>query len=203
VAAITDAIVGRRLLPGTKLAEQKLADVFKVSRTLVRQALHQLSRDRLVTLEPARGAFVATPSVEEARQVLELRQMLEAAMLRRLCTSITDAQLDELRARVQAERAHPSQPDDLPVVLARMLGNQVLAQMLADLLGRSALIATTYRSTRSAETLLAEHEALVEALTRRDVRAATRLAKSHLGHVERQLQLDPRSPDLARILGPA
>ncbi len=65
--AITTAIVERRLMPGTKLAEQQIADIFKVSRTLVRQALNQLSRDHLVTLEPARGAFVAQPSVEEAR----------------------------------------------------------------------------------------------------------------------------------------
>jgi DNA-binding GntR family transcriptional regulator len=68
VESITSAIVERRLMPGTKLAEQKIADIFKVSRTLVRQALNQLSRDRLVSLEPARGAFVAMPSVGEARQ---------------------------------------------------------------------------------------------------------------------------------------
>ena len=58
VDSITAAIVERRLMPGTKLSEQKIADIFKVSRTLVRQALNQLSRDRLVVLEPARGAFV-------------------------------------------------------------------------------------------------------------------------------------------------
>ena len=70
--SITTAIVERRLMPGTKLAEQKIADIFKVSRTLVRQALNQLSRDKLVTLEPARGARVAEPSVDEARQVFEV-----------------------------------------------------------------------------------------------------------------------------------
>ena len=57
VDSITEAIVERRLMPGTKLAEQGIADIFNVSRTLVRQALNQLSRDHLVTLEPARGAF--------------------------------------------------------------------------------------------------------------------------------------------------
>ena len=68
VEALTRAIVEHRLRPGTKLAEQKLADHFGVSRTLVRQALFQLAQNRLVTLEPARGAFVATsacvPGVE-------------------------------------------------------------------------------------------------------------------------------------------
>ena len=88
VESITTAIVERRLMPGTKLAEQKIADVFQVSRTLVRQALNQLSRDRLVTLEPARGAFVAMPSPEEARQVFEVRAMLESQLVRQLCAKI-------------------------------------------------------------------------------------------------------------------
>ena len=91
VDSITAAIVERRLMPGTKLAEQRLADIFSVSRTVVRQALNQLSRDRLITLEPARGAFVATPSVEEAHQVFELRQLLEGAMMRLLVERITAA----------------------------------------------------------------------------------------------------------------
>ena len=58
VEALTRAIVEHRLQPGTKLAEQKLADHFGVSRTLVRQALFQLAQNRLVTLEPARAMGV-------------------------------------------------------------------------------------------------------------------------------------------------
>jgi DNA-binding GntR family transcriptional regulator len=209
VESITAAIVERRLMPGTKLAEQKLADIFKVSRTLVRQALNQLSRDRLVTLEPARGAFVATPSVEEARQVFELRQMLEGAMVRRLAKSVTDGQLAELRAHLQAERAAVARTDvpgrtrllaDFHAVLARMLGNEVLAQLLTDLLSRSSLISLMYQSSHSAEASLAEHVAIVDALERRDARAAVRLTEEHLDHVERNLRLAPRSPDLSHIL---
>ena len=59
VSALTKAIVEHRLLPGSKLAEQKLADHFGVSRTLVRQALFQLAQKRLIRMEPSRGAFVA------------------------------------------------------------------------------------------------------------------------------------------------
>ena len=209
VQSITDAIVARRLMPGTKLSEQTIADIFKVSRTLVRQALNQLSRDRLVTLEPARGAFVAMPSVEEAHQVFELRQMIEGAMAKRLCATIADRQIAELRAHLKAERAAIAQTDvpgrthllaDFHVVLARMMNNQVLAQLLGDLLSRSSLISLMYQSSHSAEASLAEHVAIVDALEKRDVRAAVRLTEDHLDHVERNLRLDPRSPDLAQIL---
>jgi len=93
VESITAAIAERRLMPGTKLAEQKLADIFRVSRTLVRQALNQLSRDRLVRLEPARGASVASPSVTEAKQVFEARQLIEGALIRQLARTITPAQI--------------------------------------------------------------------------------------------------------------
>jgi DNA-binding GntR family transcriptional regulator len=207
VTSITMAIVERRLAPGTKLVEQQIADVFSVSRTVVRQALNQLSRDRLVTLEPARGAFVATPSVEEARQVFEVRRMVEGSLVRQLASRITDVQLAQLRAHLQEERAAVARSDvsgrtrllaDFHVVLARMQGNEVVA----DLLSRSQLIALMYQSSHSAEHSQAEHEEIVAALERHDARAAARLTEQHLASVELNLRLDPRAPDLAAILKP-
>ncbi len=211
VQAITAAIVERRLMPGTKLAEQKIADIFQVSRTIVRQALNRLSRDRLVSLAPARGARVAEPSVEEARQVFEVRQMLESALVRRLAATITPPQLAELRAHLQAEQSAVNRIDvpgrtrllaDFHVVLARMLGNETLAELLAELLSRCSLIALMYQSAHSAEHSLQEHMAIVDALERQDARTAQRLMEAHLRHVERQLHLDPRIPDLHAALRP-
>ncbi len=211
VESITAAIVERRLMPGTKLAEQKIADIFEVSRTIVRQALNQLSRDRLVTLEPARGAFVAMPSVEEAHQVFEVRTMLEAALVRQLCAQITDAQVAALRAHLRDEREAVARTDvsgrtrllaDFHVVLARMLGNAVLAQLLGDLLSRSSLISLMYQSSHSAEHSQQEHERIVDALKERDGRAAARLMEHHIRSVERNLRLAARAPDLAATLRP-
>ena len=199
--AITTAIVERRLMPGTKLAEQQVADLFKVSRTLVRQALNQLSRDRLITLEPARGAHVARPSVEEARQVFEVRRMIEAQMARELCSSITDAQLLQLRQHLSRQAAAVARVDvagrtrllaDFHVELARLLGNEVLAQLLADLLARCALIDLMYQSAHSAAHSAAEHVAIVDAIEKRDARAAARLMENHLCNVECNLQLHSR-----------
>ncbi len=207
--SITQAIVERRLMPGTKLAEQKIADIFKVSRTLVRQALNQLSRDRLVTLTPARGAVVAEPSVEEAQQVFEVRQMLEAAMITRLAKTITPVQLTQLREHLKAEREALKVTDvpgrtrllaDFHVLLAQMQGNEVLAQMLTDLLSRSSLIALMYQSSHSAIESHDEHEAIVAALEQHDSKAAVKLLASHLGNVESNLRLKPRVQDLATVL---
>ena len=209
VEAIVEAIVERRLMPGTKLVEAQLGELFSVSRTVVRQALNQLSRDRLVVLEPARGAFVARPGIDEARQVFQARQLIEAAIVRELCARVTTAQIAALRAHLRHEREAVARTDvsgrtrllaDFHVVLARMLGNEVLAELLADLLSRSSLIALMYQSSHSAEHSQDEHVALVDALERHDVRAAVRLMEQHLDHVERNLRLHPRASDLAAAL---
>jgi DNA-binding GntR family transcriptional regulator len=209
--SITTAIVERRLMPGTKLAEQQIADIFKVSRTLVRQALNQLSRDRLVTLEPARGAFVATPSIEEARQVFEVRKMLEGALVKQLCAVVTDQQVATLREHLQHEGAAVARTDvtgrtrllaDFHVVLARLVGNEVLAQLLADLLSRCSLIALMVQSAHSAEHSAEEHVAIVDAIERRDARAAVKLMQAHLGNVESNLQRHPRVGHLAELIKP-
>jgi DNA-binding GntR family transcriptional regulator len=211
VDSITAAIVERRLMPGTKLAESQIGEIFSVSRTVVRQALNRLSRDHLVTLEPARGAFVAQPSVEEARQVFEVRTMVEAAMVKALCAQITDEQVAQLHAHLRHEQEAVARTDvtgrtrllaDFHVVLARMLGNEVLAQLLADLLARCSLVALMYQSSHSAEHSQDEHVAIVDALARRDARAAVRLMESHLGNVERNLRLHPRMSDLSQALQP-
>jgi DNA-binding GntR family transcriptional regulator len=209
VDSIVAAIVERRLMPGTKLVEAQIGELFSVSRTVVRQALNRLSRDHLVRLEPARGAFVAQPGVDEARQVFQVRKMLEAAMVRLLCSSITAAQIAELRRHLAEEKQALARTDvpgrtrllaDFHSVLARMLGNQVLAGLLADLLARCSLVALMYQSSHSAEHSQDEHVALVDALERRDTRAAVRLMEQHLEHVERNLRLHPRLPGLAAAL---
>ena len=212
VQAITTAIVERRLMPGTKLAEQQIADLFQVSRTIVRQALNRLSRDHLVQLEPARGAFVAQPGVDEARQVFEVRRMIEASMVKQLCATVTDAQVAALREHLRHEAEAVARTGvagrtsrtrllaDFHVVLARALGNEVLARLLADLLSRCSLIALMYQSAHSAEHSAAEHVEIVDALERRDAKGATRLMEAHLVHVERSLQLNPRAGNLAAVL---
>ena len=144
--------------------------------------------------------------------MFEVGTMLEAAMLRQLCATISDAQVAELRQHLKAEAASVARTDvsgrtrllaDFHVVLARMLGNQVLAELLEDLLTRSSLIALMYQSSHSAEHSQEEHVAIVDALERRDARAAVRLLEAHLGNVERNLRLNPRVADLADVLQPA
>ena len=202
-ARLTRAIVEHRLQPGTKLAEQKLADHFGVSRTLVRQALFQLSQNRLVRLEPARGAFVAAPSADEARQVFAVRRMLEAEMVRAFMRQVTPAKLRALREHVAREKQAVAQGDapertellgDFHVRMAEMMGNQVLAQMLGDLISRCSLITLMYQSASAAAHSHEEHAQIVRALGAKDEERAVQLMQAHLLHVEESLTFDRQAP---------
>ncbi|WP_027013921.1 GntR family transcriptional regulator [Comamonas composti] len=211
VEHLTRAIVEHKLLPGTKLAEQKLADHFGVSRTLVRQALFQLSQNRLIRLEPARGAFVATPSVQEARQVFAVRRMLEAEMVRAFMAQRTSAKMRRLKQHVAAEKKAMERNDvgqrtellgDFHVRMAELMGNEVLAQLLGELISRCALITLMYQSSSAAEHSHEEHALIVAALAGDDVEHAVRLMQQHLVHVEAGLTFDRDMPssDLSMAL---
>jgi len=211
VDAMTKAIVEHRLHPGTKLAEQKLADHFGVSRTLVRQALFQLAQKRLIRMEPARGAFVATPSSDEARQVFAVRRMLEAEMTRNFVRHVTPAKVKALKEHVAQEKAAVSSGDvpgrtdllgDFHVRMAELMNNQVLAQMLGELISRCALITLMYQSTHAAEHSAEEHAEIIKAIAAKDEDLAVRLMDEHLRHVEENLTLDRKLPsnDIAMAL---
>lgn len=201
--ALSQAIAGQRLQPGTKLAEQKLADHFGVSRTLVRQALFQLEQKRLVQMEPARGAFVAAPTVEESRQVFAVRRMLEAEMTRAFAREVTPAKIRALREHVAREKAAVEGQDaaegiellgDFHVRMAELMGNEVLAQILRDLISRSSLITLMYQRAGAARHSQEEHVEIVRALAARDAERAVKLMDEHLQHVEASLAFDRPAP---------
>jgi DNA-binding GntR family transcriptional regulator len=211
VDALTKAIVEHRLHPGTKLAEQKLADHFGVSRTLIRQALFQLVQKRLIRMEPARGAFVATPSSDEARQVFAVRRMIEVEMTRNFVRSATPAQIKALKDHVTEEKAAVTRGDvpgrtdllgDFHVRMAELMGNAVLAQILSELISRCALITLMYQSANAAEHSVEEHAEILKAISAKDEKLAVRLMDEHLRHVEENLTLDRKVPsnDIAMAL---
>jgi DNA-binding GntR family transcriptional regulator len=211
VNALTKAIVEHRLHPGTKLAEQKLADHFGVSRTLIRQALFQLVQKRLIRMEPARGAFVATPSSDEARQVFAVRRMIEVEMTRSFVRNVTPAQIKALKEHVAEEKAAVSRGDvpgrtdllgDFHVRMAELMGNDVLAQILSELISRCALITLMYQSTNAAEHSAEEHSEILKAIAAKDEALAVKLMDEHLRNVEEGLALDRKVPsnDIAMAL---
>jgi DNA-binding GntR family transcriptional regulator len=198
VEALTSAIVEHRLAPGEKLVEQRLADQFRVSRTLIRQALYQLSEKYLIILQPSRGAKVASPSVAEAQQVFSVRRMLEAGMIRAFIASATAEDIEALKMHILHEKAaidsnHIAKRTELlgdfHVCIAQLMGNTVLAQLLSDLIARCTLITLMYQSSAAAQHSFEEHTAIVEAIAHRNVDLALERMENHLCNVEKALAL--------------
>ena len=104
-AHIFDAILEQRLAPGTKLSEEALGEIFGVSRTIIRRALSRLAHEQVVLLRPNRGAVVASPSIDEARQILFARRTVERAITELATDNATAERLAELREMVVQEQS--------------------------------------------------------------------------------------------------
>jgi DNA-binding GntR family transcriptional regulator len=210
---IVRAVEEHRLPPGTKLGEETLALLFGVSRARVRQALHHLSLTHIVTLHPNRGAFVAEPSIVEARAVFAARRLVEPQLAGSLVGRLGNAELQRLRRHVAAEDASRGAHDrhetiklsgEFHVLLAELTGNSVLTDIVRGLVARSSLIIALYQRAGTVDCAPDEHGELVDALGGRPPRAVARLMDHHLRHVEAGLLLatPPHSVvDLRAVLG--
>jgi DNA-binding GntR family transcriptional regulator len=116
---------------------------------------------------------------------------------------VTPAQIKALKAHVAQERAAVASQDvsgrtellgDFHVRMAELMGNQVLAQILDELISRCALITLMYQSTSAAEHSSEEHADIIQALANKDEARAVQLMVEHLEHVEQGLQFDRKLP---------
>lgn len=183
------AILEHRLQPGTKLNEDELGEVFGVSRTVVRAALQHLSHERLVDHIRNRGAFVAQPTVREAREVFEARALLEPRTAHSAATRITRVDLDLLRRHVDAEHAALKAGEQgqalilsgqFHVEIARIADQDTIAEFIKQLVARSSLIIALYWQRRGAICESGAHHALLAAFAARDAEQAEAVMKSHL-----------------------
>ena len=152
VQAVMAAIAAGRLPAGTKLGEEELGRIFGIGRTRVRQGLYLLSFAGLVTLEPNRGAFVASPSLAEARAVYAARRLIESEIVRDATRHCTANDIRRLRAHCAVqEEARVDQNrfirllSEFHLLVADLGGNPVLAELLAQLLPRTALMQALYQ----------------------------------------------------------
>jgi DNA-binding GntR family transcriptional regulator len=209
---VLTAIVEHDLAPGTKLPEDTLADTFGVSRTRVRKVLQQLAHEGMVQLERHRGATVARPSVKDARDIFDLRRILEAGMMRLLAGNLGARELARLRREVADERDAYGRQDRRRAIslsgsfhleLARLTDNATLHAMMRELVARTSLIIAVYAPARGPICLCDEHDVLIEAIKRGDPDEAARVMDHHLDHIATTLALvsdDAEPIDLKTVL---
>jgi DNA-binding GntR family transcriptional regulator len=212
-------ILDHRLPPGTKLVEDRLATAFGVSRTRIRPVLVRLANEQIVVLTPNRGATVAQPTEKEAREVFEVRRMIEPTLIDCFIAQAQPSDIALLGQCIADEEAARAAGDmrrairlsgDFHLLIASTANHQTLGRILRELVSRTSLILMTYsvshvQARRDATACgCLEHRALLDAIRLRDAREAARLMRQHLTQLESQLQFETPSedmPDLVSLFG--
>jgi DNA-binding GntR family transcriptional regulator len=206
------AILEHRLHPGTKLGEERLAEIFGVSRARIREVLARLAHEQIVELYPQRGAYVAKPTIEQARDVFEARRLIEPAVLRRLIDTITPDRVARLRQHVELETDARRRDDKRAVIrlsgefhtlAAELAGNSALARTMRELCMLTCLTIFLYDAPTATSCRHDEHGQIIDAVAKRDRARAEKLMLAHLDHIESSLKLDTQSgdADLEAIFG--
>jgi DNA-binding GntR family transcriptional regulator len=202
---IHDAILEHRLRPGTKLAEERLAAIFGVSRARIRKAFTRLAHEQIVDWFPKRGAFIARPTVEQARDVFEARYAIEPAIVRRLIRTVDAEGIRALRAHVADEDAAQTTRDRRSTIrlsgefhnlVADLAGNASLGRSLKELSALTCLVILLYDAPTSIVCRNDEHGLIVDAVERGDTEEAERLVVAHLRAIEQNMNLSGPDEDV-------
>ena len=209
---IHGAVLDHRLQPGTKLKEVALAQVFGVNRNIVRKVLVRLAFAKLIDLVPNRGATVASPSVDESRDLFAGRRAVEAAIVDAATRRITPAQLRALRALAAQEHDAYQRGEmrkglkmslQFHRELAEVAGNRVLAEFLDQLVARTPLVVLAYRGRQSDNLCsIDDHTGILDAIASGNAAKAVAAMNAHLTNLEGQLDLSSTTEvndDLAQL----
>lgn len=211
-SAVVNAVMGHKLPPGTRLGEAEFCELYGVSRTTVRKALQRLAHEHIVVLRPNRGAVVASPSPQEARDVFTARRAIEREIVPLVIRNITPASIGRIRAALDAEEQARRSGDrtawirlggEFHLLMAELAGNAVLQRFMVELVSRSSLIIAVYENPGAPMCGNHEHHDLLALIERGDVKGATALIEHHLAEIEARLHLGTpeRKLSLAEALG--
>ncbi|MDR7047970.1 DNA-binding GntR family transcriptional regulator [Duganella sp. 3397] len=209
--AVVTAVMSHRLPPGTHLGEADFCELYQVSRTTVRKALQRLAHDHIIELRPNRGAVIASPTPQEAREIFAARRALEREIVPLVIRHATPESLKQIRAALAAEDTARRSGDraawirlggEFHLLLARLAGNHVLLRFMGELVSRCSLIIALYETPGSAMCENDEHQDLATLIEQGKVNQAIHLIEHHLLAIEARLHLagQDRKVNLAQAL---
>lgn len=191
---IRNAIVSGELPLGSKLSEQRLADIFGVSRSPVRDALAALQTEGLVNISAKRGSFVFTPDLKEVDDLCEYRAILEAAALRMALARNPEALVSGLSKSIAEMQAALERKD----VRRYTRGDLQFHKAIIDACGNRSIIKAYERTISPVMALrthlftimnatldrsMEEHVALLDACCAGKAEEAVRLIEEHVSHL--------------------
>jgi DNA-binding GntR family transcriptional regulator len=188
--ALRNAILDFQFKPGDRLVERELCELTGVSRTSVREALRHLESEGLVENVPNKGPTVATLTVEDARQIYEVRGALEGLAGALFAERASAAQLEALVAGTRRLEEAFASGDRRQIrtqtlryydVLLEGCGNKLVGDMIRGLQARVTFLRSTSMSHPGrAPSSLAEMQRITKAIAKRDAKAARKACRAHV-----------------------
>lgn len=196
---LTRAIIDHRLVPGCKLGERELSEIFDVSRIVVRQALIRLADDGLAQIERNRGAFVARPSMQEALEIYDALTLVEQGVAAQLSERLGPAGWGELRQHVERQRQAVASGNEaladvlgqeFHAVFVRLSRNKVMQEIHAQLVRRTTLLRSLITADFDYCNLLDDHARVIDLLEKGRLKQAMELIDAHNRAVVRGYIMD-------------
>src|SRR5438552_1339080 len=208
---IKDLILCNEILPGQKLHHQQLSERLGVSRTPVREALTRVVQEGYVSFLPNRGYTCKEIRMQEAEELYELREALEAFTVEKAIANLTDSALRGLRAKIDSygrdvqnrfTRERLVYDQDVHLAIAELAGNATLKNTLSHVFERIVLKRRTDGLYDSARGTAAhqEHLLLLEAMERRDPAEAVAILRKHIQAGKKNVMADLKQRQAIRGL---
>ena len=187
---LKDMIMERKLLPGQKIPQEKLARDLGISRTPLIGALKFLEQDKLVESVPRRGFFVRLFSKEEMVYIFELREVLEGLAARRAAAKVTDSQIIELddffkrfagQTNISDYKEYAREDRRFHGFVIDVGAKEFLKSILltTNIISFSYQVLHTEGLVRPPNETIQEHLAVIAAIKVRDSEAAEELMRQH------------------------
>lgn len=190
-------IMTGQIKPGTRMMEIELAESMGVSRTPVREAIRQLEKDNLVTIEPRKGAYVSDISAEDFDSMMVVREPLEGLATYLATINMTDEELAEVRqAALDCEKAIASGDQEeltrtdthFHNIITQGSGNTYLIHLCQDLQEQVTRFRYVYfKSSKRAEEIANEHKLIIDAMEKRDAEEARRYSIAHINNLRKSI----------------
>ncbi|WP_062310863.1 GntR family transcriptional regulator [Polynucleobacter sinensis] len=190
---VKECIVDGHYPPGMRIVEQNVAKEFSSSRTPVREAMRMLASDGFLVFTPNSGTVVREWTVEQIRELFDLRALIEGEIADLSACKISDQEIEQLQSiQDQIERVVATQPKDVlsdisalnrefHQIIAKAGRNDRLMAMLAGAI-EAPIIHKTFRSysERELQRSLQHHRELIDALMARDGSWARSVMSAHI-----------------------
>jgi DNA-binding GntR family transcriptional regulator len=202
--SLREAILTRKLAPGTRLREIRLGEILGASRGNVRKALDRLSFEGLVQQEPNRGASVAQPTAQDAEDLFAARKCIEVAIARMASKNLSPQTIRKLEKHIAREQAARDKADwakvvalsgEFHILIAEIAGNAPLRRYINDLVARESLIIQMFGNRQQEACTRNEHAEILQALQSGDVDLIARRIEDHIDGIAAGIDLNPRATD--------